>query len=67
MGVKRRGCMFLKKGGYQEGRDEKRKGVLIHLSALWAWTVCTFKGGLGTKEVGSVFDGGKVVIPQCTL
>ena len=31
--VKRGGCMF-QKGGYQEGRDEKRKGGLIHLSTL---------------------------------
>ena len=29
------------------------------------WTVCKFKGGLGKKEGGGVFDGG--LISQCTL
>ena len=30
------------------------------------WTVCQFKGGLGKKEGGGVFEGG-TLIPQCTL
>ena len=30
-----------------------------------AWTVCRFKGGLGKKEGGGVFEGG--LTPQCTL
>ena len=30
-----------------------------------AWTVCRFKGGLGKKDGGGVFEGG--LIPQCIL
>ena len=30
-----------------------------------ALTVCRFKGGLGMKEEGDVFEGG--LIPRCTL
>ena len=30
-----------------------------------AWKVCRFKGGLGKKEGGGVFERG--LIPQCTL
>ena len=30
-----------------------------------AWTVCRFKGGLGKKDGGGVFEGG--MIPQCTV
>ena len=31
-----------------------------------AWTVCKFKGGLGKKEGGGVFERGEL-IPRCTL
>ena len=30
-----------------------------------AWAVCSFKGVLGKREGGSVFEEG--LIPQCTL
>ena len=33
-GVEGEGCVFLKKGGDIKKGDEKRKGRLIHLSAL---------------------------------
>ena len=32
-----------------------------------AWTVCQFKGGLGKKEGGGVFEGGGGLISQYTL
>ena len=39
--------MFLKKVGYIKKRgDEKRKGALIHLSALWVYVMRTYDLGL---------------------
>ena len=45
------------KNWYRRGDCLKRRGG--------AWTVCRFKGGLGKKEGGGVFEEG--LIPRCTL
>ena len=58
----------MEKSEFQRGDFTKNQYIGVIAKKGGACTFCRFKGGLGKKEGGGIFEeGGAGSIPQCTL